>query len=66
MKDSGWINVLARDPPENLLCRFTCDLTGEQLTGYWREILPGLAAMNLDLYWWKLTGIGRAQLEGEI
>lgn len=60
---SGWYCCATYEPPEDELARFMCEITGEHVTGYWRDIRPGLAALNLPYYWWKLTAIGRTQLE---
>lgn len=55
----SWRSAFFDEPPWGTLVRMKCEITGEQITGYWEDVRPTLAGMNLPYYWWKETGIAR-------
>lgn len=63
--NSSYLSAQAHPPPEGVLLRMKCEITGEQVTGYWEDVRPEIAAMNLPYYWWKLTRLGMMQLGQE-
>lgn len=57
MNENGWTHYLYRKPP-NVLCEFQTD--AERFLAYPKDLHP---AFNIAGLYWRLTGIGRRELE---
>ena len=57
---AGYTPVLVKWPPEGVLLCWLCEITHEHCVATSEDVFP---AHDFGYLWWKLTGIGRMQLE---